>query len=85
MNLDELPPIFHVHDLKDLLEYSGLLKDAQLKTTMYQIFEEYCSIWFPALRYASPKDISQRTCDTVHKYFLDPNDGLVPYLRGNIP
>jgi hypothetical protein len=85
MNLDELPPIFHVHDLKELLEYSGLLKDAQQRTMMYENFEKYCGLWFPALRYASPGSITQTTCDTVHNYFQDPNNGFVPYLKGNIP
>jgi len=54
LNHDELPVIFHIHDLDVLLFFSGLYKEIQTDAAVWTSFRRIQATWNEKLRYTDP-------------------------------
>ena len=79
---DELPTIFHSHDLNVLLYYSGLEEPLKQDALRFSSFEDVISgPDVDGLRYRNPTQLTEQDCDNWNTWLNDPDRGLVPWLR----
>ena len=77
-----LPKIFHSHNLKTLLFFTGLndeLRESQPKR--FKSFERMDEQKIDALRYQDSKKVTVSDCNSWDKWLNHHEEGLVPWLR----
>ena len=81
LNLDELPIVFHTHDLDVLLFFSGLYKEIQTDTAVWTSFRRIQATWNEKRRYTGPSTVSASECNNLNQWLNDPVSGVVPWLE----
>ena len=88
LDLDELPAMFGVHDLKGLRLCSGLDKQFRSDAHVEDNFRRICSVW-PLVgkrnvRYRPPNEFTPDGAKKFLSYINDPVHGVVVWLKKNI-
>ena len=84
LNLDELPVLFHIHDLDVLLFFSGRYKEIQTDTAVWISFRNIQMSWNEKRRYTDPLAVSAAECDNLNLWLNDPMSGVVPWLEARL-
>ena len=84
LNLDELPVIFHIHDLDVLLFFSGLYKEIQADTVVWKSFRKIQMTWNEKRRYTDPSTVNADECNNMNQWLNEPISGVVPWLEARL-
>jgi len=84
LNLDELPVVFHIHDLDVLLFFSGLYKEIQTDEVVWFSFRNIQATWIEKHRYTDPSAASAAECNDLNQWLNDPISGVVPWLEARL-
>jgi hypothetical protein len=84
LNLDELPVVFHTHDLEALLFFSGWYKDMMANPAVYNSFIQIRAMWNEQQRYTDPPTVTTANCDDMNVWLNDPVSGVVPWLKARL-
>ena len=84
LNLDELPVVFHIHDLETLLFFSGLYKEIQADAVVWISFRNIQATWNEKRRYTDPSAVSASECNNLNQWLNDPISGVVPWLEARL-
>jgi len=84
LNLDELPVIFHIHDLETLLFFSGRYKEIQANAVVWASFRNIQIAWNEKLRYTDPLAVNVVNCARMNLWLNDPISGVVPWLEARL-
>ena len=84
MNLDELPVVFHVHDLNVLLFFSGRYQEIQTDPAVWASFSNLRATWNEKQRYADPATVSAVVCTNLDRWLNDPTSDVVPWLKARL-
>jgi hypothetical protein len=84
LNLDELPVVFHVHDLNALLFFSGRYQEIQTDPAVWASFKKVRAAWGEKQRYTDPATVSVAECDDLDRWLNDPTSGVVPWLKARL-
>jgi len=67
LNLDELPVVFHVHDLDVLLFFSGRYQEIQTDHAVWDSFRKIQLTWNEKRRYTDPSTVTVTECDDLDR------------------
>lgn len=87
---DQLPVLFHTHNLEALLFYSGLQRRMQNDPAIWDSFGRINTTWLdenrslPRLRYADPGSVTATGCDEMSDRLFGPVRGVLPRLRNQL-
>jgi hypothetical protein len=84
LNLDELPVLFHIHDLEVLLFFSGLYHEIQANTAVWASFRRIQTTWNEKRRYTDPSTVNAAVCDDLNRWLNEPISGVVPWLEARL-
>lgn len=84
LNLQELPVIFHVHDLNALLFFSGRYQEMEADAAVFDSFQRIRGIWDEKRRYADPSTIGGAECSGLDLWLNHPAKGVVPWLKARL-
>jgi hypothetical protein len=84
LNLDELPVIFHVHDLDVLLFFSGRYQEIQTDAAVLDSFSNIQAAWSEKRRYTDPTTATAAECNDLDQWLNNPTSGVVPWLKARL-
>ena len=84
LNLDELPVLFHVHDLDVLLFFPGRHNELQRDAPVWDSFSKIQTSWSEKRRYTDPPTASRAECEDLNQCLNDPACGVVPWLKARL-
>jgi hypothetical protein len=84
LNLDELPVVFHVHDLDVLLFFSGRHQEIQTDPAVWDSFNHILAAWSEKQRYTDPPTVAVAECNRMNRWLNDPTSGVVPWLKARL-
>jgi len=87
LRTQELPIVFHYHDLDSLLFFSGFEGDLKVVPRIYDNFTKFATTWNPEWRYRHPVQenlAAEQICNDVAVWLNDSGEGVVPWLKGRL-
>jgi hypothetical protein len=84
LNLNELPVVFHLHDLEVLLFFSGRYTEIQASAAVWTSFRNIQMTWSEKRRYIDPSAVNEADCDQMNLWLNDPLSGVVPWLEARV-
>jgi len=84
LDLDELPVVFHVHDLDVLAFFSGRHREMQADAGVWASFSNIQTTWSEKRRYTDPPAVSTAQCDSMHEWLNHPVRGVIPWLKARL-
>ena len=84
LNLDELPVVFHTHNLEVLLFFSGRYMEIQANAAVWASFNNIQVTWDEKRRYADPSTVTVAECNDLDRWLNDHISGVVPWLKARL-